>query len=165
MRKKIYILLVAPFLEDRHIISWYKYFCGKNGGRGNFFWKHWEGRLMWKGKFTYTYTLLIIQYLCNDYSSTQKINEAKVNNVRNKTHTHVFDNRDEGLWAESQTPSEFKSKSDKKVRQGSIGNMKVKKTCLYASFLIHTVWVYIITSTQVVKKWERKYTCSLLQLS
>ena len=36
-----------------------------------------------------------------------------------------FDNRDEGLWAESQTPSEFKSKSDKKVRQESIGNVKV----------------------------------------
>jgi len=27
--------------------------------------------------------------------------------------------------AESQTPSEFKSKPDKKVRQGSIGNVKV----------------------------------------
>ena len=25
-----------------------------------------------------------------------------------------FDTHDEGLWAESQTPSEFKSKSDKK---------------------------------------------------
>lgn len=64
--------------------------------------------------------------MCNNYSSTQKINEAKVNNLRNKTHTHMFfDNRDEGLRAESQTPSEFKSKSDKKVRQGSIGNVKV----------------------------------------
>ena len=87
MRKKICILLVATFLEDRRIISYYKYFCGKNGGRGIFFWKHWEGRLTWKGKFTYTYTLLIIQCLCNNYSSTQKINETKVNNLRNKTHT------------------------------------------------------------------------------
>ena len=62
-------------------------FLWEKWGRGNFFWKHWEGRLMWKGKFTYTYTLLIIQCLCNNYSSTQKINETKVNNLRNKTHT------------------------------------------------------------------------------
>ena len=39
MRKKIYILLVATFLEDRRIISYYKYFCGKNGGEGEFFLK------------------------------------------------------------------------------------------------------------------------------
>ena len=37
----------------------------------------------------------------------------------------LFDNRDEGLRAESQTPSEFKSKSDKKGRQESFGNVKV----------------------------------------
>ena len=35
-----------------------------------------------------------------------------------KQNTHVFfETHDEGLWAESQTPSEFKSKSDKK-REG-----------------------------------------------
>ena len=46
--------------------------------------------------------------------------QIKKQNTHTHTHTH-----DEGLWAESQTPSEFKSKSDKKGRQGSIGNMKV----------------------------------------
>ena len=39
MRKKIYILLVATFLEDRHIISYYKYFWWKNGGEGKCFLK------------------------------------------------------------------------------------------------------------------------------
>ena len=37
-----------------------------------------------------------------------------------------FANHDEGLWAESQTPSEFKSKSEKKkVQQESIGKLTV----------------------------------------
>ena len=76
---------------------------------------------------TYTYTLLIIQCLWNNYSSTQKINEAKVNNKRNKTHTRVFDTHDEGLWAESQTPSEFKSKSDKKGGKEVLEIWKFKK--------------------------------------
>ena len=35
-----------------------------------------------------------------------------------------FDNYDEEFWAESQKLSEFKSKSEKKVQQGSIGNVK-----------------------------------------
>ena len=51
-----------------------------------------------------------------------------------------FDNRDEGLRAESQTPSEFKSKSDKKVRQGSIGNMKVLKNMPVCFPLIFTLF-------------------------
>ena len=128
------------------------------------FWKHWEGSLVWKGKLAYTYTLLIIQCLCNNYSSTQKINETKVNNLRNKTHTHVFfDTPDERFWAESQVNS--KVSLIKKGRQGSNGNMKVQKTCMNASLNIYNVWVYIITSTQVVRKWERKYAYSLLQLS
>ena len=39
MRKKICVLLVATFLEDHRIISYYKYFCGENGGEGEFFLK------------------------------------------------------------------------------------------------------------------------------
>ena len=96
------------------------------------FWKHWEGNLVWKGKLAYTYTLLIIQCLCNNYSSIQKINEISKQLNKQNTHTHVFfDTNDEGLWAESQTPSEFKSKSDikgkarKYLKRESLKNMPV----------------------------------------
>ena len=55
-------------------------------------------------------------------------------NQKKHTHTHThmfFDNRDEGLCAENQTPSEFKSKSDKKGKarkywkRESLKNMSV----------------------------------------
>ena len=39
MRKKIYILLVATFREDRRIISYYKYILWEKWGEGEFFLK------------------------------------------------------------------------------------------------------------------------------
>ena len=129
------------------------------------FWKHWEGSLVWKGKLAYTFTLLIIQWLCNNYSSTQKINETKVNNLRNKTHTCFLIPMMKGYGLKVKHQVNSRVSLIKKGRQGSIGNIKVKKTCLYASLNIYNVWVYIITSTQAVKKWERKYAYSSLQLS
>ena len=74
-----------------------------------------------------------------------KLNESKQLKKQN-THTRVFDTHDEGLWAESQTPSEFKRKSDKKGKE-VLETWKFKK--LYASLNIYNVWVYIITSALV----------------
>ena len=125
---------------------------------------------MWKGKLAHTYTLLIIQCLCDNYSSTQKINETKVNNVRNKTHTHTCFLIPMMKGYELKVKHQVNSRVSliKKVRQGSIGNMKVQKTCLYASLNIYNVWVYIITSTQVVKnEKENMHTprCNFLRRS
>ena len=68
-----------------------------------------------------------------------------------------FDNRDEGLWAESQTPSEFKSKSDKKGKARKYWKCESlkKHACLSVHNNFHTSG----------KQWERKYAYSLLQLS
>ena len=83
----------------------------------------------------------------------------------------IFDNYDEGLWAESQTPSEFKSKSDKKGKARKFWKRESFKKWLYASLTIYNVWVHIITSTQgveVVKnEKENMHTphCNLLRSS
>ena len=105
---------------------------------------------MWKEKFTYFYTLLIIQCL-------QKINEAKVNNLRNKTHTHVFLIN---MMIKHQVNSRVilikKGKARKFWKRESF------KTWLYASLTIYNVWVHIITSTQGVEVVKiRKKTCIL----
>ena len=56
--------------------------------------------------------LVIMQCLCNNYSSTQKVNEVKENNLRNK-HTHMFfDNQDEDE-RKRQAPNEFKIACEK----------------------------------------------------
>ena len=95
----------------------------------------------------------MIQCLCNNYSSTQKMNETKVNNLRNKTHTCFLIPMMKGYELKVKHQVNSRVSLIKKGRQGSNGkfNMKVQKTCLYASLNIYNVWVYIITSTQVVK--------------
>ena len=102
-------------------------FLWEKWGEGEFVWKHWEGRLTWKGKFAYTYTLLIIQCLCNNYSSTQKINEAKENNLRNKTHTCFLITMMKACELKVKHQVNSRVSLKKKVRQGSVGNVKFKK--------------------------------------
>ena len=57
-----------------------------------------------------TYTLLIIQCLCNNFDTKDKQRERKQLKKQTHTHTHTcFNNHDEGLCAERQAQTKFKS--------------------------------------------------------
>ena len=89
----------------------------------DFFWSHWEWGLMCKGK-----------------SHSQMKNKTKEKQFiikKQHTHTHAFDNHDEGFWAESKMPSVFKSMSQKKGKTRKYWKLESlsKHTCMLTLIL------------------------------